>query len=722
MDKPAGLHLQIGVAQETVPVHAARNDEVFCQSEGCSAALESVAQVEGVIRQMTDAPLDLPAREDATIGIVAALTALEVELPSVALLRVKISETVAPESASVGNAAVVVSLSRRKGRFLIYALVREIGSAIKNGRALDNDLLRIVGTICIRHLLNGYQPSPGSIAHVRAGLLYPTANVAQTWSMTSRARAANKARQGLLDALESNSKGAEEFGLSGTPIRPQKAASPVDVFNLAFRRRVENLIDFATLDAVTGAGGYDTLSKAGFLYAGRQILDKAISGDCGAVVVGLEVVTHLPSECVLLLPLQRGETAPAGALAWLDLQDGTYKHVLYRLHEHGAKPEIGKEALHEETTQIVSIYLSPPFHRLLLEMDQGTGRKATNVNGLTGPAGHHPRAAVVEGAGYRITARRMQESVPTLLLQEGCHRWPVALATNSHFLVTRGRRAYGACRSDSIHKVVDRAYELLGWPTPTGPKKSDLVGTPTVPKGEAISRGLNFLSNRADSTDPTMDSFESVCAVLRVHAEWLAMLEALAFALRRWVIYQLKVRQIIAGDVVKFNDKDIHPHQGPGIPAMRILRESVSGWMTLCQEAVGLLRGLADPESSKLAERLEQCLLDDGSDLGILTVDALGNLKPVGYRTWSEALPDNIRLRPNFARQYWPLKLMDCEVEQLVIDLLMRHQLDRIPPGSSCSLKTLNRSMAILGTAMERVLSSLKLSTPRMLKRDRNGQ
>jgi hypothetical protein len=97
-------------------------------------------------------------------------------------------------------------------------------------------------------------------------------------------------------------------------------------------------------------------------------------------------------------------------------------------------------------------------------------------------------------------------------------------------------------------------------------------------------------------------------------------------------------------------------------------------------------------------------------------------LKPVGYKTWHDSLPQNIRLKPNFSRQFWPLKLMDRGVDQVVMDLLMRHQLDSLPPGTSRSLKSMARSIDVLRTAMEVVMASLNLRVPLFLQGDQDGQ
>jgi hypothetical protein len=671
-------------------------------------------QIWDAVRLMLDGPVDLPARRDAIVGLTAALVALQIEVPSVTALLVQIQGQIFPLYESGTDDATVLSLSRRKGKHLLYALAREIGAAIGNERELDDDLLRLFGFHCIRRLLTDYLPSSGSIAKLRTSLLFPGDRKALCWSRSARARAINMARRGLSEALATNPRAAEEFGLSVRPLNFEKPKTAIEQFNAAFRRRVENLIDFATLDAVAASGGYDTLCAAGLLHAGQQVLNMALSGDRGMLVVALEVVSHLPSEGVLLIPAIRDGIPPKDALAWLDLTEGTYSQILYRILERGAKVAAGREHLYEKTTQIVTIHLSPPFHQLLRDLDDESGRTAVNVEGLTGPVAHCARSAIVEGGGYRITARRMQESVPTLLLQEGFHRWPVALATNSHFLVTRGRRAYGACRLVEINKVTARSCELLGWPKPAFSASAVLVGARTVPTDQSISQGLNFLCDRANAFQE-MDSYESVCESLNALAEWLAMLEALVFALRQWLIYEIDTKEIRREDLVKFNDKDVHEYEGPGIPVVRLVSDAIACWHSLCLESIVLLREFSDSRSADLAIRIEAHIIGDDFNAWIFTINPIGNITPIGYKTWYDALPSNLRLQPNFSRQYWPLKLMDRKVKQSLMDLLMRHQLDSIPPGTSRSLAIQNRSMTILRTAMEATIDSLNLRIPKKL-------
>lgn len=86
--------------------------------------------------------------------------------------------------------------------------------------------------------------------------------------------------------------------------------------------------------------GYGTLSAAGLLDAGHALMDRVRTGDKAAVLVCLEILTHLTSETTLKTPIQVGDEPPAGVLAWIDVRAGTYCQTLYRLIERGARPPV----------------------------------------------------------------------------------------------------------------------------------------------------------------------------------------------------------------------------------------------------------------------------------------------------------------------------------------------------------------------------------------------
>jgi hypothetical protein len=693
----------------------AANDSGFNIVGELPIGLMNLTAVSVACRQMLDAPQDLPTSERAFPGLAAAIRVLEQRIPGTGLIAERIESATRAATLSAASGATILSLSRRTGQHLLYALAIHVGTALRNGEPLEETALAILGAWSLRALFDNYRPSSTAIAKVSAVLIRPKSPIATAWSDKARARAYSLALRNLDQAIAKHEVAASKFGLIKTTIQIAQSNLPIDIFNRKFRNRVENLTDFATLDAVAASGGYDTLSASGLLEAGQALIERVKTGDKSALLVCLEIITHLPPETTLKIPLQKGDEPPAGALAWLDVREGTYFQTMYRLIERGARPDAGTEYLYEQTTQIVKVSLSTPIHEALLTEMEAGGWTATDVAKLLGDVGHHPNSEVVGNSAYRCTARRLQESVPALLIARGQHRWPVALATNSHFLVSRGRPSYGTCQSRDIDAAANAACRLLGWPEVERISRSELVGSFTTVKPSSVTVTLNYLAQRADDCMPQGRDLSGLIQLLNRHAHWIAMLLALAFALRRWLHYALTGEELRAGNVVHFDDKDVHVHKGPPVPIANFLQIALGGWFSFCQSAVAELRELGDSRSVNLAARIEARLNDTASLECVFTIDAVDRLDPVGCHTWVDVLPQNIRLRPSFARQFWPMQLMKMGVKQLDIDKFMRHQLDGLHPGSSHSEKKIQDGTERLRTCIDEVLTSLGLRLPKRL-------
>lgn len=690
----------------------AGNDPVFRIPASIPTGLETRGQIEEAFGRMSDAPEDVPHVDDAVKGLSIALQELEDERPGVSGIRVSIDSLVSGLPTGLLSIETNLALSRRKGRYLIYALLREIGRKTDNVPELDPQVLRLIATWCCRMLIDGHQPSPKALAQARAALLYPEDTMAKKWTAKARSRALISARSGLDAAIEGHPTASAAFGLSAQRLRAIHSNTPIEKFNQAYRRRVENLNEYHTLDAVAGAGGHDTLTACALQTNGKELLDMARTGDMVSLVVCLEIITHLPSAVVLQVPVTVDGIPPQGALAWFDTSKGTYCQTLYKLKERGAYAPAGKEDLYESTTYVVAVLLSPPIHKLLQDLASEHDGTPIILGDLTGQASHYPRSRVVGQGGYKVTSRRMQESLPALLLQNGHHRWPVAMATTSHFLVSVGRRGYGVCRSSEVDAVVRASHRLLGWPVREDSTEVTLIGAPTTPRSSSITKCLNELAERANSHTVQWHSTDSIVEGLNNHARWISMLLALCLALRSWIAYQLKVDEMNSGDVMTFVDKDVHLFDGPGVPVVSLLRTVLNGWFNLCLQSVDALTEIATPESQRLACDIKQRV--DGSTVygAVFTIDQVGRTQTIGHKSWQDSLPENLRLRANFARHFWPLQLMDLRVAQTVIDLLMRHQIEGLHAGSSSSARTIKSMQSKLREAMDQVIEGLGLRIP----------
>ena len=677
-------------------------------------ALRDLAALAKVCRAMLDAPVDLPLGDLALKGLEIAINSLADRHPKLRALAKRISDIQREQPLGVSEGATLMALQRRLGRHQLYAAALAIARN-SDSRSIDSVVVETLGARFALRIFRDVQPARTATALAIAAITNPTGQHASAWSSSARARACTLAERRLLEALQLNPSVAEGYGLVDLAPHVVRSIDPIEVFNREFLRRTENLEDYACLAMVAATGGNGTLSPNLLRESGDMLLSRVRTGDPSAALVCLEVVSHLTSEIVLKLPVQLGAVPPTGALAWLNIPTGEYCYVLYKVTERAARPSAETRHLYEDTVQVVTIPLTPPladFYRQAARVATGT---PANVVELIGEVGHHPRSAVVGSGVYRVTARRLQESVPAVLIAAGHHRWPVALVTNSSFLVARGRPVYGACRSGAIDRTVAAACKALDWPVPAAVGRLDLIGSFTTIKPESIRRVFQHLCQRTQDAGE-IDSVDSAILLLNRHAAWIAALLALVLALRRWLEYNLDGYELRYEAGCRVNDKDVHAQKGLAVPLVRLVGQVLKGWDALVRMVAVALMSMGDLRGIELAHRLEQWLGEGRRTMAAFTVNSADELEPVGYLAWNNALPPNIRVRPSFGRQFWPLQLMDRGIEQLLIDVLTRHQIDGLYVGSSNRVDVVAESLERLRAAMEESLEALAISVPGALK------
>ena len=693
---------------------AAANDDHRPVSAELPFALRDMTALARVCREMLDAPDDLPLADMAIKGLEISICTLAERDPTFRALANRICDVAREQPLGIVEGATLMALQRRLGRHQLYASALAIARANDLG-SIDPVVLETMGARFALRILRNVQPARTAIVNAIAAIENPKGPHALAWSGKARARAYVVAERQLQEAIKESPNVAAGYGLVEIAPRIVRSSDPIDVFNREFRRRCENLEDYACLSMVAATGGNGTLSVNVLRESGDTLLSMVRTGDSGAALVCLEVVSHLTSKTTLKLPLQLGAVPPAGALAWLNVPGGEYCYLLYKVIERAARPSADTRQLYEDTIQVVVIRLTPPLADFYREAARTATGTPGNVLELLGDVGHHPRSAVVGDGVYRITARRLQESVPAVLIGADHHRWPVALVTNSSFLVARGRPVYGACRNQKIDGTAAAACKALGWPAPASSGRQELVGSFTTIRPESVRRVFEHLCMRAQEV-LRIDSVESSIVLLNRHAAWIAAFLALVLALRRWIEYDLDGDELRNGMGCRVNDKDVHAQKGLAVPLVPLVGQVLKGWDSLVRRVRTALISLGNARANALANRLEQWLIDGRQGTAVFTVDATDELERVGYLTWNTALPPNLRIRPSFGRQFWPLQLMDRGIEQLLIDVLTRDQVDGLYIGSSNRVNVVAEDLARLRAAMEETLEALAISIPDALR------
>lgn len=703
----------------------ASDDERFTDPPG------GVEAAERLVAELIDPPAEFPCQGAALEGLHLVVDAIRAEIEGAGAVaeRIRLALPSCPLLDPIAaRAQVIAAFARRRKYHAHYLAVVHAGLNRSANPGAPDGLMqpvhRLLGAWCLRRSLDSWQPSRHSMSNVLAALSRPSSRTSRAWPIEQRQRAAADAVHELRVAISKNPTAAAGLGLAQVKAEPDTEGDPIEEFNKRFRRRMSDLLEYKSTDIQAGAGGHGALSASGLKRAGRELLIGIGAGQHKDMHVGLEALSQLTSELVQRLPVQLDVVPPDNALGWVDIPAGTYNYFLFKLIERGARPEPGTESLYEATTQLVKVGLSPPLAVALRMAAREVTDNCRTVGELLGKVQHGPRDAVTGDGPYRVTARKLQVSLPALLLQHGHARWVVSLAMSSPALVSRGRPAYGVARQADVDAVVDAAHDLLGWPrAPRRPDDGALIGSFVTPRLQAVRLAFIALATDANATSRDPATVGEVVGRLNAHAAYLSMLVAFTFSLRDRVVYKLPTRGLYERGPLKFNDKDVHDFSMPAVPMLGTVAAALEGWTSLVRDSMAVLDRIGTPEAVELKERLSSRLLDRDSPGWLFTISISHTLEAVGTHSWRSRLPRSLRLVGNFGRQFWPDRLLSKGLRQAEVDVLMRHQMPALHPGSSHVCVPEQEIHERLVAAMtEAVEQDLQLTPPIALDHQSNGR
>jgi hypothetical protein len=661
------------------------------------------------------APVDRPRFEKGLSAVAAAVQCLMDDIEGANQASIHIAHLATLGRRTAARGAARKPLSRRRGRHLLYALLIALGERLEANASVDKQALQITAAWSLRAMLTGWMPAPRPLAQVSAVLLRPDSAIAKAWTSRGRGKCLRLALAALSAAIEANPLAARDLGLVVADSPAPSLLNPVEHAALLVRKRLNGLQTNAERRAVGGAGGHGTLVAEAIAEVGRELTEGLLARDKQTLMNYLWIVTHLSEHVVAELPVTRSDDHLVNAVAWIAVDKGEYCYRLYRLEERGAGTGDYSISNFEATEQVVCLELSPVAVEMLLQIDMATGRSASNVGELLGASGVSARSNLTGRNAYRITVRRVQESLPVLLLERGGNRWPILLATSSPFLVSVGRHSYGACPNRAIQAEFVKVHELLCVPPPRGPVRDVLIGSRVTPTRVAVQSLLGHLRKQADRNWCGLDNRQSVLRSIRAVAPWMSCIEALSLARRKRLVYEGVESTAAGGIEILVNDKKVREQDPLPLPVCSFLERADACYRSMLQLALQSLDRHNDTESQHAARVLRD-VLNDTYISRVLDVDATWRLVPAGYLTWHDAAPPSLRLPGNFARQFWPLQALLLGLPQRLLDVLMRHQLADLHLGGRTATVAKKHIRGRLLKMLDQAMTALEFELPLCLR------
>ncbi|TXH88662.1 MAG: hypothetical protein E6Q78_09880 [Rhodoferax sp.] len=556
---------------------------------------------------------------------------------------------------------------------------------------------KLVGHWMLSQYLIDWKPKNSTV--VKVGRLAFSVNSSAD-TMEGIERYLRAARKGLIKAIELNPVSAAEIGL----IRPRFTAepdptvkSPWGVFNGDLCRHWATHIRDASSNKVRAMPGRDALTCNALHQAGQELRARVKVGDCTTMASCLQLITRLPERLLKELPLQSNVKAPK-YLAHIDLESGRYVFDLGMVVDISERSPESSAHLYVPTKQ-GCVYL-PSFLLKALRMIEADKPEAQKLGQLIEFQLPNPRATLVGTDAHRVTLSRIQSTLPVLLLKDGAHRWPVAIATQSWWLVSTGRRSYSVCPQRRVDELTARVYEYLGWGSLHREGSDDqYIGSALTPRPDALRNIADFL--RSSCVPParvrTVEQLNKWAAYCTFLAAWF-------LALRNRVSYPVDWTDLVQAPRIFVNDKDTHADPPRPIPVIKQLRSVLEIWTS----AVAAFLAHRDVENTRMVElcfHIEASAKDGTYPL--FHVCGINTIQSAGTDTWQRHLPAKLCPVRNFGRHFWPWRLMERGVLQRQVDLLMRHQTNYLVPYGPKRLAVFEDDAEKLRSAMECEISDL---------------
>jgi hypothetical protein len=657
-----------------------------------SGAPWSAERLDEFCKSSSGAPPYWPHRSEALWALFDCLEALSFDYPEFqrwvyAELRPHIGDRPTPSSSVERNDLRGLSAS-----YSLYLLLIQLRKPHRlSNLETRSQVRRLIGFWALCQYLEDWSPANTAIASVRKIV---SSKLGSNDYVGALERYLQKAKKRLQNAIALNPGRSFEIGLMGTDFAKSGAIAvqtKSHEFNTDLQRHWATHLRDASSNRVRAMPGKDALSLNSLRYAGQDLRLRVKAGDCMAIAACLQVITRLPARLLKGLPLQ-SHSGAGRFLAHLDLNLGRYVFDLKMVVDLSDVPTATSDHLCVKTS-LGSINL-PQFLCKSLRAFVKRRPEERYLGDIVQFDLPNPRSTLVQSHGHRITLSRIQSTLPTLLIQKGAHRWPTAVATQSWWLVSKGRRAYSVCPQHRINALTKVSYEHLGWGQGTDSNDQDkFVGSALTPRPESLKTIAEFLRSTCEKTDRVRDSEQ-----LNKWAAFCSFLAAWFLALRARERYPVDWIAAANEQCIEINDKDIHLEAPAPVPVIAQMRAVLMTWNAVVAAFIAnAKRDRTIP--SALCEQIES-LCKNGA-FPLFSVDGISTIRFAGTDTWLRHLPAQFRPARNFGRHFWPWRLMERGVFQRQVDVLMRHQTTYLVPYGSKQIASYEVDVAALRTAME---------------------
>ena len=686
------------------------------------SATELIAWVYTTLAGPPDRPNELIAFQGFQFG----LEELSREFPCVIPLNTALSEIRRSEIYKyVANNVLDRPLQGRRTVYLEYDLALAMGGEEK---AYPPLLASIAVAALLLARLQGRKPDRRLLAKCRiSDTEIGTGNIEHTaqpnWTLKAQRKCLRTLKDDFQSFVQKHPKIVSGLGilLPQEPIA-QPIANPIKAFNEELRSRWTASADYMKVRDRQGA---TPLRPVVVSEIGRFIRGAVELGDAVSVVQYFE--THFnvtPSQIHRIPVLQPGEV-PSTFLA-IDIENEVMWVGNDWLLKKGAKPQKGTEHLYLETLNFYPVQI-PPFIGQVLKRyrTEMNGQPIDHLGQLLKNAKHQPKQNLLGIEGNPgVTVQTLRRASCTNLLQKGHTRAVVAANACQNGYVSPGRGYYSCISSTMLREATHdfyRGFEWLGG-AETLRETEFYVGSKVTPKPESIQAAFQTLARQVDRASSEFESNPNFSNWLRRHhtvCAYFSLVMETGLCYRNKDEYDFSVQELsVIGANVHINDKKVRPWGGPPVAKPDLVSLVTKAFISYLKTSAPFL--LHQAKSSLAAAQIVANLglinIQADTTPPLVDFDIHGQSVQIGTSHWYKCLPPSFRLVENFARHFWPLAALEEGLNQVHLDYLLRHQLDGAEHETDQDTKSSATVRLELVTVINRVLTSLRLEIPALLR------
>lgn len=489
------------------------------------------------------------------------------------------------------------------------------------------------------------------------------------------------------------------------PPRPG-TANPLNRFELLARLRWRT--EYPDPKHRQGSLTHRHLTPAQYRRAAAEIRDRIEHGDPAGVIEAISVLTQLPPDLALSLPLVF-DSAPLQFLG-VDIEQGALLLDLQCVFPGRGRPSAATAGLFEIADDLLTVPL-PHFLATDLRKRMKQFPGAILLGDLVNWVAHNSRASLLENEHCKLVASlaRAGKSTGAIAIQAGIERLAASCITWDFSLVGNARMYYSRLSGRDLHEATQTLFDSMGWGKPAM-ESSQLpsVGSRCVLTTDGARALFGYLAESTQEAWPGRRAKTSTLLAHHAHfTRYTVALVSFCAGLRPLHTYRLPAQELMTGEHnLLTHDKQGHD-QMMAQPALlnTVVCEQIRQYIGHCKTLHGRLTTLADPEGLIFADALQLALQGQGSLF--LLQSAHSAPKAVGSPEIWGSLPVEWRVPGNVGRHFWQNTLRAHGVSSAGINRFMRHRVLGLENDTSSQVAAPQASLDRLNKVQIEVLRSL---------------